>query len=111
MCARRDVGRGLRGLAAIALLSLWGCAASPKHNPATANALWIESIEPPLFGFYGKRLRDGELVIAAHASVSDEAMIAGERKLETMLVHAPLLRRNLTRSRMELHVIGKSQFT
>jgi hypothetical protein len=71
----------------------------------------IEIVQPPIDGFYGKRLLDGKIPILSHASVSDEALLAARERLERLLGHAPKLRKNLESARYELHVSGLRQYT
>jgi hypothetical protein len=102
-------------LAAPVLALLAACAPPPPPPPAALRPppqpAEIEILDPPLQGFYGKRLREGGIPILAHGSVSDEALQVARDHLRRMLEHAPALRRNLEARGHELHVIGLRQFT
>jgi hypothetical protein len=104
------VGIGLALVAAVT--SLLGCATAPPIRPvASAAPSEIEPIDPPLEGFYAKRLREGGIPVLGHASVSDEGLRAARDRLRRMLANAPKLRANLEAARHELHVVGLRQFT
>jgi hypothetical protein len=98
-------------LAALALALLVGCAPPAAAPPPVATASEVETVSPPLQGFYGKRLREGGIPILGHASVSDEGLLAARDCLHRILEHAPKIRRNLEARGHELHVIGLRQFT
>jgi hypothetical protein len=90
-------------------------AAPPVVSPMTSlaappSANEVETLSPPLRDFYSKRLRDGEIPILAHASVSDDALYAARDRLRRAFQHAPKLRRNLVDQGFELHVQGLRQF-
>jgi hypothetical protein len=70
----------------------------------------LHRLSPPRDAFYSKELDDGAIRILAHASVSDEAMLVAQAKLERLLARAPRIRRNLEAAEHELHVIGLRQF-
>ncbi len=77
-------------------------------EPNTPNA--IERLNPPLQKFFAKRIYDGRLPILAHASVTDEGLLAARDHLHRLLAHAPKLRANLEAAKLEMHVIGLKQF-
>jgi len=97
-----------------------GCVASrggtaavgaPAASVSTAPVSEVETLRPPLLGFYGKRLREGGIPILGHASVSDEALFAARDRLRRILEHAPKIRHNLEARGHELHIVGLRQFT
>lgn len=98
-------------LAACVLAGLAACAPPAAPPVVAAPVSEIEILSPPLRGFFGKRLREGGIPILAHASVSDEAFFAARERLQRVLEHAPLIRRNLEARGHELHLIGLRQFT
>jgi alpha-glucosidase len=75
----------------------------------------IRSIEPPEKGFFSKRLDFDGIPIKAHATVSDEALVAAYERLNLLLGglggYRTLVMSNLAKARVELHIIGRDQVT
>jgi hypothetical protein len=94
-----------------ALFLLVLCAAPSRAHGEETPVGSVEILAQPIDGFYGKRLLDGRIPILAHASVSDEGLLAARERLERLLAGAPKLRANLESSGYELHVSGLRQYT
>jgi hypothetical protein len=93
------------------LVGLAPCTPTARAAPEQAAAASVvESVTPPIEGFYGKRLRYGRIPILGHATVTDEGMLAARDRLDRMLAHAPKVRENLEGQGHELHVIALRQF-
>jgi hypothetical protein len=84
---------------------LWASATAVAADPMPD----IERLDPPLRGFYAKRLVVRGVPILAHAVVSDAAIDEAARRLEVLLGRAPAVAANLNALGAELHVIGKDQ--
>jgi hypothetical protein len=69
----------------------------------------IERIDPPLRGFFAKRLVVRGIPILSHEVVSDAALDEAGRRLERLLGRAPAIVANLNALGAELHVAGKDQ--
>jgi hypothetical protein len=93
----------------LARLVLFSALVAPAG--ASAEPAGIEHVEPPIEGFYGKRLLAGAIPILAHESVSDEALLVARARLDRLLARAPALRVNLEAAHHEIHVVGLRQFT
>jgi hypothetical protein len=82
--------------------------ASAPSDPSTSSST-IERIEPPEYGFYGKKLVFQGIAIKAHSVVSDDAMLIARDRLSTMLAALPAVVDNLASIGSELHIIGAQQ--
>ena len=83
--------------------------------PVRAEAPPIRHLTPPEKGFFSKRLDFHRLPIKAHQVVVDEALVAGQARLEMMFAHMGRYReailRKLEAAGVELHIIGRDQVT
>jgi hypothetical protein len=97
-------------LAAVALPA--ACAAPSRPLPANAasSPSAIERVDPPIAGFYSRRLFLRSIPILGHSTVGDEGMLAARDVLSRMLANAPRVLANLEAAHHELHVIGLKQF-
>jgi VHL beta domain len=80
--------------------------AEPASVPAIGT---IEQLNPPLQGFFSKRLVCHGVPILAHADVSDAALFEAARRIDHLLNHSPNIVSNLNALGVQLHVIGKDQ--
>ncbi len=71
----------------------------------------IEKVDPPISGFYAKRLVLHGLPIIAHADVSDAALEEAARRIDRQLAHMPDTLANLQRAGTQIHIIGNDQQT
>jgi hypothetical protein len=69
----------------------------------------IETVAPPLAGFYAQRAVVSGVVVLAHADVSGDAIQECARRIERQLAHAPEIARNLQATGVQMHIIGKDQ--
>jgi hypothetical protein len=75
----------------------------------------VRLIDPPELGFFSKRLDYGGIPIKAHQVVSDDALRECYARLQAMLSnlgpYREIVMSNLSRSGVELHIIGCDQVT
>ncbi|MEQ1568265.1 MAG: hypothetical protein ABMA64_21680 [Myxococcota bacterium] len=69
----------------------------------------ITRIAPPEYGFYSKTAFARGVVIKAHASVPDAALLEAARRVDRLLAGCPTVVSNLERAGAELHLIGRDQ--
>lgn len=71
----------------------------------------IRRIFPLEQGFYAKELDYHGIKIKSSAAVEDTALIEARRRLDMMLKRMPEARRQLSKQKAELHIIGRNQLT
>ena len=71
----------------------------------------IEKIDPPVSGWYAKKLVVRGIPIMAHADVSNAALEEAARRIDRQLAHVPDLVDNLTCAGAQVHLIGTNQQT
>ena len=99
--------KSLKSVQLAALVMLVALAASV---PASAQVIGeIERLEPPLQGFFSKRLVRHGLPILAHTVVNDAALDEAARRLDRLLERAPGILSNLLALEVRLEVIGQEQ--
>lgn len=84
-------------------------------EPASPKIPAIRHLDPPQQEFFSKQLDFETIPIKAHQVVSDEALVAGYARLQSLFAHFGSYREailgNLAKARVELHIIGRSQVT
>ena len=73
----------------------------------------VETVQPPLAGFFGKRLAAGSgIVVRAHADVSNEALCEAGRLVRKVLRNLPAgVVENMRSAGAEVRVLGEKQRT
>lgn len=69
----------------------------------------VERLNPPLRGFFEKRIDLNGIPILAAGVVADEALVEAHRRLGEQLAGIPVVHANLAKAGAEMHIIGKDQ--
>lgn len=99
------------------LLFSWAgyCGHSARSSDGGGGALppGVERVEPPLAGFFGKRLAAGRGIdVRAHADVSDEALVEARRLVRKVVQRLPTaVVDNMRSAGAEVRVLGEKQMT
>lgn len=94
-----------------AIVILLAGLSSVSADPPPATRPRIVALDPPLQGFFAKRLDYHGIPIKAAAVVADEALFAAHDRLSMMLTNLPSVRERLREAGAALHIIGRDQVT
>jgi len=91
--------------------STWKAVQAARAFAAQPDAPTVNTINPPLLGFFAKTLDCDGIPIRSSRAVDSTAILLACMKIRTMLANIPAARKNLVSNHAELHIIGDREGT